>query len=233
MVSAKMPAPPSGLIVAIDRRDDRVLQRHLLDRLADAARLVDVERGRLAVRDRAVGAGARADVAEDHEGGRAVVPALADVRAVRVLADGVELEVAHDAAQPEVVLRPRRAHLQPLGLGLAGLHELQRRFNHSPLSILSRSCSHLSRSPGSATRSFRRDAWRQRRSCSTRGTPAIRRFPKRARPNAGRPDPRLARAQRSHHRRRGDGEGDRRDRGRHLGGHVVAGCQGRHRTSSR
>ena len=68
------------------------------------------------MRHGAVGARARADVAEDHERRGAVVPALADVGAVRVFADGVELQLAHDALQPEVVLRPGRAHLQPLGL---------------------------------------------------------------------------------------------------------------------
>ena len=49
---------------------------------------------------------------------------------MRVFADGVELEVAHDAAQAEIILRPRRAHLQPLGLWFPGLDELQRRFDH-------------------------------------------------------------------------------------------------------
>ena len=117
-------------VVAIHRGDDGVLQRHLFDGFADAARLVDVERGRLAVRHRAVGAGARADVAEDHERGRAVMPALADVGAAGVLADRVQLEVAHDAAQAQVILRPRRAHLQPLGLRLTRFHEMQRRLDH-------------------------------------------------------------------------------------------------------
>ena len=107
-----------GQVVAIDRRDDGVAQAHRLHRFGDAHRLVEVERGRPAVLHGAVGAGARAHVAEDHEGGGAVVPALADVRAVRVLADRVELQVAHDALEPEVVLRTRGADLQPVGLRL-------------------------------------------------------------------------------------------------------------------
>ena len=112
-------------IVAIDRRDDGVLQPHRLHRFGDTARLVEIERDGLAVRDRAVRARARADVAENHEGGGAVVPALADVGAVRVFTDRVELEAAHDVAQPEIVFRSRRAHFQPLGFRLAWPHEPQ------------------------------------------------------------------------------------------------------------
>ena len=55
------------------------------------------------MRDRAVGAVPRADVAEDHERGGAVLPALADVRAVRFLADGMEVELAHQLLEPEVI----------------------------------------------------------------------------------------------------------------------------------
>ena len=66
--------------------------------------------------DVAVAARPRAGVAEDHERRRAVVPALADVRAVGFLADGVQAERPHQPLEAVVVLRPRRAHLQPLGL---------------------------------------------------------------------------------------------------------------------
>ena len=52
-------------------------------------------------------------------------------------------------------------------------------------------------------------------------------FPESARPKSGRPDPDFARPLRSHHRRRGDGQGDRRDRRRHLGDHLVARREGR------
>ena len=86
---------------------------------ATRARLGGVELGRLAVRHRAVAARTGADVAENHERRRPVVPALTDVRAARLLADGVELAVAHHALEPQVVRRPGRAHLQPLGLGCA------------------------------------------------------------------------------------------------------------------
>ena len=63
------------------------------DRRGDARGLLDVVRGRAAVRDRAVGAVTRADVAQDHEGGGAVLPALADVGAMGLFAHGMQLEV--------------------------------------------------------------------------------------------------------------------------------------------
>ena len=116
-------------IVAIDRGDHGVLQSHAIDRFGHARRLGGVELRRTAVRDGAVGARARADVAKDHEGGGSVMPALADVGAACVLADRVQLQVLHDALEPEVVLRPGSADLQPLGLRLARSHEFKRRLD--------------------------------------------------------------------------------------------------------
>ena len=86
--------------------------------MASATRvgLRGIDRAGSAVGHGAVRAGARADVAEDHERGGAVVPALADVRAARFLADGVQVQLAHQPLEPQVARRPRRAHLQPLGL---------------------------------------------------------------------------------------------------------------------
>src|ERR1051325_3003574 len=105
-------------------------QRHPLDRVRDAGGLGHVELVRLAVRDRAVGARARADVTEDHEGGRAVMPALADVGTARLLADRVELQLLHHALEAQVVLGPRRAYFQPRRLRLAWPNPLAR--NHVP-----------------------------------------------------------------------------------------------------
>jgi hypothetical protein len=116
-------------VVAVDGGDDRVLQPHPIDRFRDAAWFIDVERRRPPVRDGAVRTGARADVTQDHEGRCAVMPALADVRAMRVLAHGVELQVLHDPLEPEVVLRPRGSDFQPLRLGFARTDELQGNFD--------------------------------------------------------------------------------------------------------
>src|SRR6202043_3594263 len=75
---------------------------------------------RTSVRDGAIRAGARADLAENHERGGAVMPALADVRALRFLAHRVQLQLAHEALEACVIRRPRRAHLQPLGFRRPG-----------------------------------------------------------------------------------------------------------------
>ena len=108
-------------IVAIDRGDDDVIEIEGADRAGDALGLRAIRRGGPSVRDRAVRAGARADVAENHEGRRAVIPALADVRALRFLADRVQLEAAHQPLQPQIARRSRRADLQPLRLRLPRL----------------------------------------------------------------------------------------------------------------
>ena len=55
-----------------------------------------------------------ADVAEDHEGRRPGRPALADVRAVGALADGVQAVARDDAARLRELRPLRQAHPQPL-----------------------------------------------------------------------------------------------------------------------
>ena len=81
--------PAVGKVIAVYRSDDRVLKAHHLNGLGQTHRLLEVERRGPAGLDGTVGAGARADVAEDHEGGGPSVPALADVGAVGLFAYGV------------------------------------------------------------------------------------------------------------------------------------------------
>jgi len=107
-------------VVAIDGRDDDVAEFEGVDGARHLDRLLLVRRARRAVRDVAVAAGPGAGAAQDHERRRPVVPALADVGAVCLFADGVEAESLHQPLEPVVVLRPWGAHLQPLGFGLAG-----------------------------------------------------------------------------------------------------------------
>ena len=58
-------------------------------------------------RDVAEGAGAGADGAQDHHRRVLLLPALADIGAGRLLADGVELELAHQArASRDIPARP-------------------------------------------------------------------------------------------------------------------------------
>ena len=106
-----------GHVVAVDRRDHRVVEAHPLDGHRYPARLVGVEGAGAAAAHLAVAAGAGADLAEDEEGGRAAVPALADVGAARLLADGVQALVAHQPAQTLVGGAAGRARLEPSRLG--------------------------------------------------------------------------------------------------------------------
>src|SRR5262245_50264001 len=105
-------------------------KRHPLDGIRNARRLCKIELVRLAVRDRAIRTRAGADVAENHEGRRPMVPALADVRTPRLLTDGVELQLLHYAFETQIVLRTRRAHLEPRRLGFARPNKLDGSFDH-------------------------------------------------------------------------------------------------------
>src|SRR5690606_24137755 len=103
-----------GQVVAVDRRQHDVLQVHELDGPRRVLGLVGVEpAARVARVDGAELTRARADVAHQHDRGRAVRPALADVRAHRLLADGREPVRAHRGAQLLVALARRDARLEP------------------------------------------------------------------------------------------------------------------------
>ena len=111
-----------GELVAVDARDDGVLEAHLLRGVGDAVGLVEVELCRLAGQNGAEAAGTGTDVAEDHERRRLVVPALPDVRAAGLLADRVQVEPAHglldvpiDLAVGNLRLEPVRAAVQAGG----------------------------------------------------------------------------------------------------------------------
>ena len=97
-----------GQVVTGDARHDHVLQAQAGERLGHAPRLVlVVPRGPPGL-DGAEAAGAGARVAQDHDGGRALLPALADVGAVRLLADRVEAEPAEQLLQLVVVVAGRQ-----------------------------------------------------------------------------------------------------------------------------
>ena len=103
-------------VVAVDRRDDDVLEAHARGGLREPERLERVGRPvGLAGVDVAVPAGAGARVAEDLERRRAAPPALGDVRAAGLLADRVQAGAVDELADVVVArVRARRAHLHPL-----------------------------------------------------------------------------------------------------------------------
>jgi hypothetical protein len=102
-----------GQLIAIDAGDDDVLEGHFGDRLADSAGLVEIECGRASGGDVAEAAASGADVAEDHEGGGARVPAFAHVGTHGRLADGVELFFVNEVEEAAVALAGGHFHLQP------------------------------------------------------------------------------------------------------------------------
>ena len=109
-----------GEIVAIDRGDHDVGEAELLRRLRDMHGLVRIERARQSGLDVAEGAGARAGVAQDHEGGVLLLPALADVGAAGLLAHGVQAVLAHDGVRRRIALGHRRLDADPVGLAQHG-----------------------------------------------------------------------------------------------------------------
>src|SRR5206468_2899697 len=76
------------VIISIHAGDDGMLKAESSHSFGHAAWLVPIERQRLSLWDGTKTAAASADVAEEHERRRSVVPALSDVGALRGLADG-------------------------------------------------------------------------------------------------------------------------------------------------
>jgi len=105
------------VVVAIDARNHGVLKAEGGDGLRDAARLVEVNGIGAAFGHGAESTAARAEIAEHHECGGFVMPALADVGAVGAFADGVKGERAGETLEVVVVLAHGSAGLEPLGLG--------------------------------------------------------------------------------------------------------------------
>ena len=112
------PRAAVGQVVAGDAGDGGVLQAHRGDALGDPARLVGVEVGRLAGVDLAEVAAPGALVAADEEGGLAVFPALVDVGAAGLFADGVQALAADQRLQLGVLRAGLQPGLDPLGLAL-------------------------------------------------------------------------------------------------------------------
>ena len=86
------------------------------DGFGDASGLVVGRRQRLAGVDEAEPAGAGAALAEHHERGGAVGPAIAEVRAAGLLAHGDQPEIAHRLLQRDHLGTVDHLRAQPLGL---------------------------------------------------------------------------------------------------------------------
>ena len=82
------------VVIAIHAGDDRVLQAKSSDGFGHAARLVPLNGAGLAFGHSAKTAAPGADIAQQHEGGGAMVPALADIGTLRRLANRVQSQAA-------------------------------------------------------------------------------------------------------------------------------------------
>src|SRR5450432_1507095 len=124
-------------IVAVDHGQDHVAQLELGNRARHVLGLTRIDGpARVAGRDRAETAAARARVTEQHHGGRARSPALAHIRTARFLADRVQIELTQRLLDARVVLTAGRAHLQPRGLRVVDL-ECEGRGQEAPPSNFS------------------------------------------------------------------------------------------------
>ena len=116
IVSAKIRDPPSGRSSRATLVTTTCSSPSVADGLRHPPRLIVVEPGRAAGLDRAEAAGPGAGVAQDHDRGRALVPALPDVRAAGLLADRVERQAAEQALELVVVLARRHPRADPVGV---------------------------------------------------------------------------------------------------------------------
>jgi hypothetical protein len=105
-------------VVPVHGGDDHVLEAQLLNGDCDALGFVRIEGLRQAGLDVAEGAGPRARIPHDHERGVLLFPALPDIRAPGLFADGHELVLAHDAVRFGPLRRSRRLDTDPVRLAL-------------------------------------------------------------------------------------------------------------------
>ena len=113
----EMRSAPIGQIVAVDRGEHHIAQAHELYGARRIARLFRIEpAARVAGVDGAEATGPRADLAHQHQGRRAGVPTLADVRAFRLFTDRGEAVLAHRLTHDLVAGAAGERRLEPTRL---------------------------------------------------------------------------------------------------------------------
>lgn len=121
-----------GKFIAIDAGEDDVFEAHFRGHLGDVFRFLRVQAevllGGVALRDGAEAAAARAEVAEDHEGGGATVKAFMNVGAAGRFADGVEVFLAEFAFEFADGFEVRLGLAEPEGEAGPGSLDLHERF---------------------------------------------------------------------------------------------------------
>ena len=106
--------PPVRQIVAVHRRYHHVPQPHPLHRLREPDGFLQVQPLRNSGRDRAVRAGPRAYIPQDHERRCPSLPALPDIRTARLLADRMQLLLPELLPKLYIVRPAGHSHFEPL-----------------------------------------------------------------------------------------------------------------------
>ena len=99
--------------------EDQIALKDVCLKNGDVFRFQRVHRARHAGLDVAERAGAGADIAQDHHRRVLLGPAFADVRASRLFAHGMQVEIAHQRARFAIALAGWRLDPDPFGLALA------------------------------------------------------------------------------------------------------------------
>ena len=106
------------VVIAIHAGDDRMFQAQSGNRFGHAARLVPLDGSRPAFGHGAKTAPPGADVSQEHKGGGAMVPALADIGTLRRLTNGMQSQPAGQFLEIVEVLAGRSFGPEPFRLGL-------------------------------------------------------------------------------------------------------------------
>ena len=83
-------------VIAVDRGDDYIAQAHGLDGAGQVTGFFDIQWVGAAMRHITERTAAGADIAHDHEGGRALAEAFVQIGAGGLLADGMQALVTQD-----------------------------------------------------------------------------------------------------------------------------------------
>ena len=105
------------IVVTVHAGDDGMLEAEGGDGFGNATGFIVIDGVRTALGHGAEAAAARADVAQHHESGGLVVPALADVGAMGALADGMEVEVAGELFEGVEIVAGGSLGFEPVRLG--------------------------------------------------------------------------------------------------------------------
>src|SRR5439155_3990245 len=152
----ELEGPAVGKLVPVDRGHDDVMEPEPARGFGHAAGLFGIDRERLPAPDVAEGTGTRADVSQNEKGRGVTRETIADIRAVRALAHGVEIERAENRLVLEVLLAGRNLRLEPFRPSRGRRLGAQPLIGAERLSLLARLASSIGGEPERNRRAPRR-----------------------------------------------------------------------------